>query len=305
VLVRRRDGDSRRRIALNTAWCRRPIFDSDKTGDVRLLDRYRRWQRFAYLSAAERRLNRFLWLLLIIAVAYALAHHIWLVTIPAQYSCSPALGVVMYDSAIAYAGAFTFYLLNVRLPLRRDRRNIYRHVGPRVGLIVTQGKYLITKLNEAAKITPPNRDSTWPNIQEMCSKINTDTISNAGLFFGTKGIGHHTVLTLIVDNMNRTRAWITSILGFSSFLATDLIDLLAAFDVHTHYRMASEQVMIMENTGIPVKNDDLGFWAQSLFGFTQLIGKLEDYGHKFLPMTYEDRWDLLPPDTGIPLASDG
>ena len=95
-------------------------------------------------------------------------------------------GVVAYDLAIAYAGAFTFYLLNVRLPLRRDRRNIYRHVGPRVGLIVKQGKYLMTKLNEAARIEPPDRENTWPNIQEMCSSIAANAQSNAGLFIGTK-----------------------------------------------------------------------------------------------------------------------
>ncbi|OBK39824.1 hypothetical protein A5658_02975 [Mycobacterium sp. 1245111.1] len=260
-----------------------------------VIDRHRRWNRLAYLSTSEKVLNRALWALLVVAVMYAVVHHVVLVNVPARSTWAPALGSIFYDFAIAYAGAFTFYLLNVRLPLRRDRRNVYRHVGPLVGLIVTQSDYLITKLNEAAQITPPNRDNTWPNIQELCSKINADTVSDAGLFFGTKGIGHHNVLTLIVDNMNRTRAWITSILGFSSFLATDLIDMLAAFDVHTHYRLASEHVMIMETTGIPVKNDDLKFWAEGLFAFTQLTSQLKDYGDKYLPMKYETRPELAPP----------
>jgi hypothetical protein len=262
---------------------------------VNLIDSYRRWNKLAYLSKSEKYLNRALWALLVAALGYALIHHIWLVNIPARFTWAPPLGVICYDFAVAYGGAFTFYLLNVRLPLRRDRRNIYRHVGPLVGLIVTQGKYLITKLNEAAQIEPPDRESTWPNIQEMCSKIASNTPSSAGFFIGTKGLGHHTVLTLILDNMNRTRSWVTSILGFSSFLATDLINLLSAFDTHTHFRLASEHVMITENTGIPVKDKDLSLWAQSMYGFTQLLRELEDYGLKYLPMTYEDRPDLLPP----------
>jgi hypothetical protein len=101
---------------------------------VKLIDRYRGWNRPAYLSRSERRLNRALWGLLIVALAYALAHHIYLVNKPAFVSWGPPLGVVCYEIAIAYTGAFTFYLLNIRLPLRRDRRNIYRTVGPLVGL---------------------------------------------------------------------------------------------------------------------------------------------------------------------------
>lgn len=138
---------------------------------VKLIDRYRGWNRLAYLSSFEKGLNRSLWALLAVAVGYAATHHIWLVTLPAFVSWGPPFGAVCYDLAIAYTGAFTFYILNIRLPLRRDRRNIYRTVGPLVGLVVRHGNDLITALNKAADIVPPDRENTWENIKEMCSKI--------------------------------------------------------------------------------------------------------------------------------------
>jgi len=56
----------------------------------RLSARYRRWNRLAYPSRSESRLNRTLWGLLVVDVAYALAHHIWLLNKPAFVSWGPA-----------------------------------------------------------------------------------------------------------------------------------------------------------------------------------------------------------------------
>jgi hypothetical protein len=263
------------------------------TDDVNVINRYRRWNRLAYLSDSEKHLNWFLWALLLVALVYALAHHIWLVDIPAHISWGPPFGVVCYELAIAYAGAFTFYLLNVRLPLRRDRHNIYRHLGPLVGLIVTQADEFIAKLNKAAGITPSNRESTWATVEELCSKIGLNTVQGE-LFVGAKSFGAHTVFTLIIENMQYTRSWIERILSFSSFLATDLVDLLSAFDTHTHFRTFSQMVS-MHQAGMKIQNPTLSEWAGELFAYTKLIRELEAYGQKYLPMKYEDRPELLPP----------
>jgi hypothetical protein len=200
--------------------------------------------------------------------------------------------VVCYELAIAYTGAFVFYLLVVRLPLRRDRRNIYRTVGPLVGLVVMHGNQLMTALNKAAGIEPPDRENSWENIKEMCGKIGVNSLAE-GLFIGTKGIGQHTVLTVIVDRMNRTRTGIQQILNFSSFLATDLIDLLSAFESHSHFRTFSEHVSIIENTGIHIGNKDMSMWAHEVFNYAQLIGELDTYGREYLPMAYGDRPGLM------------
>jgi hypothetical protein len=267
---------------------------------VSVIDRYRRWNRLAYLSPRERGLNRALWGLLLIALVYAGLHHVYLVNEPALVSWGPPFGVICYDLAIAYAGAFMFYVLVVRLSLRRDRQNIYRHVGPLVGLIVTQGNQLMTTLNKAAEITPPNRENTWENIEEMCSKVSLNTDAE-GLFIGTEGIGKHTVFTVIVDNMNRTRSWIERILSFSSFLATDLVELLSAFETHSHFRTFSEFVSILK-AGASIDNPDVSLWAHEIFNYATLIRQLESYGQKYLPMTYEDRPGLMTATSYQPSA---
>lgn len=258
-----------------------------------MTDRHRRWNRLAYLSPSERRLNRALWFLLLVALAYAVLHHVYLVTKPAFVSWGPPFGVICYDLAIAYAGAFIFYVLVVRLPLRRDRQNIYQHVGPLMGLIVTQGNQLMTTLNETADITPPNRENTWEKIEEMCSKVGPNTQAD-GLFIGTKGISQHTVFTVIVDNMNRTRSWIRGILSYSSYLATDLVEILSAFETHSHFRTFSQHVSVVESTGLPIGNADMSMWAHEIFNYTKLIYDLDTYGREYLPtMTYEVRPGLM------------
>ena len=101
-----------------------------------LPDRYRDWNQLTYLSVFERRLNRSLWALLAIAVAYALLQHVFLANIPEKFRGVARWGDLCYDLAIAYAGAFIFYLLNIRLPLRRDRRNVYQYLAPLVERVI-------------------------------------------------------------------------------------------------------------------------------------------------------------------------
>lgn len=89
---------------------------------------YRKRRRFAALSRGERRMNRTLSTLLVLALMYAVAQHVLLIDKPQLFRGGAQLGELFYDLAIAYVGAFVFYLLNIRLPLRRDRRNIYPHI---------------------------------------------------------------------------------------------------------------------------------------------------------------------------------
>jgi hypothetical protein len=139
----------------------------------------------------------------------------------------------------------------------------------------------------------PDRENTWENIQEMCGKVGPNSQAE-GLFIGTKGIGQHTVLTVIADRMNRTRTGIEQILSFSSFLATDLIDLLSAFETYSHFRTFSQHVSIIDSTGIPLGNKDMSLSAHELFNYAKLIRDLESYASEFLPTTtYEDRPGLI------------
>jgi hypothetical protein len=257
--------------------------------------KFREWNRLAYISSAEKRLNRSLWALLVVAVGYALTHHVWLVNVPAFVRWGPGFGVVCYDLAIAYTSAFTFYALNIRLPLRRDRRNIYATVGPLVGLVVMHGNQLMTALNKVADIEPPDRENTWENIKEMCSKISSQHLAPAeGTYVANQGILPHTVFSVIVDRMNRTRTGIEQILSFSPYLATDLIDLLSAIETHSHFRTFTEHMTIMASTGLAISNPDMSLWAHQIFNYAKLIHDLDSYARRYLPtMTYQNRPGLM------------
>jgi hypothetical protein len=172
--------------------------------------------------------------------------------------------------------------------------NIYRHVGPLVGLIVSQADELVEKLNKTAGIEPADRENTWANIKELCSKIGPNTIQGE-LFVGVKSVGAHTVFTLLLENWQITRAWIERILNFSSFLATDLIDLLSAFDTHTHFRVTSQQLSMMQ-AGLKIQNKTISMWAGDIFNYTTLIRELDACGQRYLPMKYEDRPELKRPE---------
>ncbi len=277
---------------------------------MKIIERYREWNRHAYLSRFERRLNRTLWGLLIVGVVYAALQHVVLANVPEVFRTGARWGDLFYGLAIGYIGAFAFYLLNIRLPLRRDRQAIYRNIGPVVGLVVMHANEMLVSLNKAAGIEPPDRENTWPNVQELCSKIGPQS-PVGGLYVATNsGLASHTVFSVIVDRMNHSRAGIDKILSFSSFLASDLIDLLLAIETHSHFRSFSQQVMIVQHTGIPIGGKDLSVSAPQIFNYVRLIRELDDYGKEFLPMTYEARPDLpdveitsTPRSTGDPTES--
>lgn len=116
----------------------------------RVGERWKKWTRYAYLSDFEKRLNRSLWWLLLIALAYSLAQHVLLANVPEVFRGGARIGDLLYDFAIAYVGAFIFYLLVVRVPLRRDRRTIYRHLAELIGHAVGEARNFIGALNLSA-----------------------------------------------------------------------------------------------------------------------------------------------------------
>lgn len=134
--------------------------------------------------------------------------HVTFANVPEVFPTGARISDLLYDLAIAYVGAFAFYLLNIRLPLRRDRRAMYRNVAPMVGMVVTHAKVMMTKLNKAASIEPPDRENTWPNVEELCKKINLQTHIGGIYVAEGGGFGTHTVFSVIVDHMRRTQAGI-------------------------------------------------------------------------------------------------
>ena len=89
--------------------------------------RFRRATQLSYLSSFERRLNRSLWALAWVALLFCVAEHVLLTNIPEVFRGGARLGDFFYHLANGYVEAFIFYLLIVRLPLRRDRDAAWCH----------------------------------------------------------------------------------------------------------------------------------------------------------------------------------
>lgn len=270
-----------------------------------------RQRRLAALSRGEQRLNRTLWTLLVAALVYVVAQHVLLIHREELFKGGAQLGELLYDLAIGYVGAFVFYLLNIRLPLRHDRRNIYPHIGPMVGMVVRHTNDFVRICNLAAKIEPPGRPNTWENIDDLCRKVGPNDEVPAVFPIEVRQMVDNTVAGLISDRLARNRANIEGILKFSSLLATDLVDLLIEIEkrseeISFESPLASAVVSVRLNTGadqlVPIKNrignTDLSVWAVRIFEYLVLVDALDKYGKEYLGagaeyMSHKERPELL------------
>lgn len=195
-------------------------------------DRWKSWNRYKYLSDFERSLNRTLWGLLWIAVVGAITQHVLLANVPEVFRSGARWGDVLYDLAIAYTVAFTFYLLVVRAPLRRDRANVYEYLGSLIFRIAREATHLVYDLNRAAGVDG-RRDTTLENITDICRRLRPEGRTRQQLTEFGEG---RTVWELVSLHLNRARAVHREILNFTSFLASDVVKMVAAIDNCRLYR---------------------------------------------------------------------
>lgn len=244
---------------------------------MRLIDRYREWNRYAYLSRFERRLNRALWALLIVGVVYAVLQHVVLANTPEVFPTEARWGDLVYDLAIAYVGAFTFYLLNIRLPLRRDRRNVYRSLGPLISRIVGHAVQLMGHLNRAAGVSA-NRVNTLDNIEDICSRLR---LSSETPNFGIPvpgGFRIGTVAEVMQDYKEQTRKLSAELLNFTDYLASELIDYVVAIE-HRGYFYMFEQVSHAAGDTSAIR--DIKWLARPLFDYLQLVDRVDSYNRQY------------------------
>ncbi len=247
----------------------------------RLSGWYRGWNQAKYLSSFECWLNRSLWALLAIALLYALLQHVFLANVSEIFRGGARLGMLGYDIAIAYTGAFLFYLLNVRLPLRRDRRNIYRHIGP-LARVVAQATGLMQTLNKAAGFDA-DRECTLANVKEVCAKITPQT--PADLFLLTNvNPPSATVMDAIYSYATRARQLNRELLDLSTYLASDLINLIALIEEHGGLDKF-ELIYAAYQRGQLNKSENLSGIAPVLFNYLQIVDRVAKY-RKGLRLTF-------------------
>jgi hypothetical protein len=249
----------------------------------RLSGRYRGWNQAKYLSHFERRLNRSLWALLAIALLFAVLQHVVLANVP-EASRGAHLGTLCYDIAIAYIGAFIFYLLNVRLPLRRDRQNIYRNIGP-VARVVAQATGLMQMLNRAAGFDA-ERECTLANVKEVCARITPQTPVDLVLATNVTPLSA-TVMDAIYSYVTRARQLNSELLNLSTYLASDLIHLIALIEEHGGLD-EFELIYAAYQSGHLDKSEDLSGIAPALFNYLQIVDRVDMY-RKGLRLTFYTR----------------
>jgi hypothetical protein len=260
---------------------------------------YQDWNRAKYLSRFECWLNRSLWVLLAIALVYAVFQHVILANVPEIIRGGARLGEVCYDLAIAYAGAFVFYLLIVRLPLRRDRRNIYRHVGLLLSRVIYQAQILMQTLNRAADFDA-DRPNTLANVRQVCAAITPQTHAPIFMLGSANPLGAN-VMDAIYSCVTKARELNREILSLSAYLSTDLIDLIAL--IEDHGELDKFELIWRERHRLP-QGDNLSGIAPVLFNYLLIVDRVAKYrkafglatfkGPQYLLRSGDDESDAIP-----------
>lgn len=242
----------------------------------------RRWRRatqLTYLSPFERTLNRSLWALACIALAYCLAQHVFLANTPEVFEGGERLGAVGFHLANGYVEAFIFYLLVVRLPLRRDRQNIYKNLEPLIARVVGEATNLMGTLHQAAGFDS-HRENSLANVQETCSKIGPQTPTNM-LIASASPAAHTPVLDAIHFHMDRARQVNREILDLSSFVASEVICLVNDIESQGYFR-AFEFVYPLFKAD-QLGKSDLSMLSRHIFDYLLIVDRLDAYRRDFLP----------------------
>jgi hypothetical protein len=255
----------------------------------RISRRLRDWHRDAnyltYLSDYERWLNRSLWALLAVSLVYIIFQHILLANVPEAFRGATRLGAVCYDLAIAYTGAFTFYVLIIRLPLRRDRRNVYRHLPELIDQFEYNAGFFMSCLNNAAGFGHlVRRENTLANVQEMCKRLTLDS-RVAAVLPSSDANFNSTLVDVFDSHIARTRILCREILGFSSFLDSDLIDHIFGIEYCSFFKSYEGDLLrLLRRITSPGEPDprDLSRWAEGIVLYLQAVDDLANYRHTHL-----------------------
>ncbi|CKH13613.1 Uncharacterised protein [Mycolicibacterium smegmatis] len=267
-----------------------------------LLDAYRSWNRYAYLSSHERRLNRSLWAALGFFVVYTVLQHVVFAKVRPIFHMGAQWGDLLYDLGIAYIGAFVFYLLVVRLPLRRDRQNVYENLSPLVNQIVAEAVTLMGLLNGAAG-APTGRRCTAENVAETCSLISLNTQVKMKIVNSDGSERPATVRDALLRSSEKSRKLNRELLEFSGHLSSELINYIIAIEQRGYFVMFSQFDSIIVKL---TPQENVSFLWRYIFDYLQLVEQVNRYYHEYFK-AFEFRGDFLIAGTdktshAVPLA---
>lgn len=258
------------------------------------------WNRRAYLGSFERRLNRVLWGTLLAALLGAALQHVFLANVPEFFPAGARWGELLYDLAIGYVASFVFYLLVVRVPLRRDRENYYSHLRPLIVRLVSEARDLMVSLNRAAgletAVLDTSRLNTQANIREMLGKIRLDSEADH-LVVTSTGVVPGTVADVLAFHVGRARKLIQEILTFAPFYDSEVVKIVAAIDDCHFFRMLE----VMDPQWRAGETFGLVSFEEPIFDYLQLADRLNEYRAQHLPTQPTEFSELI---TGKPPGED-
>lgn len=247
--------------------------------------RHREWTRYAYLSDFECGLNTVLWALLWVGILFAVAQHVALANIPEVIPAGARWGYLGFNLAIAYVGAFVFYLLVVRVPLRRDRNAIYRHLAPSLNRVVGEARNLIDALNRAAGFDATGRENSLVNIEEVCRILTPGMRVGMRIPTASGALENATLVYEIDYFMRRARQVNHEILDLSTYLDVEVISLITSIENHGYFKIFEPFNSYFER-GLLKPDHNMSFIARDVFDYLQIVDKLDDYIHERLPTTF-------------------
>lgn len=251
---------------------------------------WQEWQRYRYLSGSERLVHRTLWVLLGVAVGYAAMQHVVLIHRTELFPGGAQIGDTLFWLAIGYVGAFIFYLLNIRLQLRMDRRNIYRHLAPLMSRVVGEATNLVGVLFSAAGFVPSATETTWENIEEAFRRLTPrsdgDLIDISG---GRNSDGNFPKLNIVEciqhHHMARARQVNREILEFAPYLATEAMSLIKLIEERGYFQKFDE-VYGFYQRGQLGDPDLQTLLAKPVFDYLLIVHRFDRYRRELLPITF-------------------
>ena len=229
------------------------------------------------MSSFERWLNRALWGLLLVALIGAALQHVFLANVPEVFPTGARWGELFYDLAIGYVGAFVFYLIVVRVPLRRDRENYYRHLGFLVVRLVAEASDLMMSLNRAAKFDTA-RPHTLVNLREMLGQLRPNTEAEHMLATPSGNVPGK-VMDVVAFHVERARIMCREILGFAPYYDSEVVEVVAAIEICPFFQMFNAVEPQLRTSTLGEKLE-MSFFEEAIFDYLQLADRLHRYRQK-------------------------
>ena len=210
-------------------------------------------------------------------MACGFLQHVFLADIPERFPNGARWGDLLYDLAIAYIGAYAFYLLIVRLPLLRDRANVYQGIEVLLWRVFDESRGLIMELNRLARVGDPHPQTpedmaivkgelraTLDHVRSLCERISPDLRVDRGM----------SPVEWIRLHAERAHKATQDVQIFAQYLGSRAVILLARIDLS---RVAEACTMFYEPAVLSRPPENLRQLAEPIAWYLSAAYELEEY----------------------------